>query len=135
MIRRPPRSTLFPYTTLFRSWPWIQQDASSCRVRLVWPVAEGSPRYGSGAADRNGHTGRTALHCYGPGFYFAWGRECIHLEPKATGAVEDKSLDSAGRPAWQSPGSDPLRATKRAITGHILRRDHPVRLPCRKIDL
>src|SRR5436189_1692137 len=21
MIRRPPRSTLFPYTTLFRSWP------------------------------------------------------------------------------------------------------------------
>src|SRR5438034_4694091 len=24
MIRRPPRSTLFPYTTLFRSW-WIRQ--------------------------------------------------------------------------------------------------------------
>src|SRR3712207_4281263 len=26
MIRRPPRSTLFPYTTLFRSpkfWPWL----------------------------------------------------------------------------------------------------------------
>src|SRR5438034_7390175 len=22
MIRRPPRSTLFPYTTLFRSWPY-----------------------------------------------------------------------------------------------------------------
>src|SRR5256885_10089810 len=22
MIRRPPRSTLFPYTTLFRSWIW-----------------------------------------------------------------------------------------------------------------
>src|SRR5260370_26458397 len=22
MIRRPPRSTLFPYTTLFRSWPF-----------------------------------------------------------------------------------------------------------------
>src|SRR3712207_8527431 len=22
MIRRPPRSTLFPYTTLFRSWNW-----------------------------------------------------------------------------------------------------------------
>src|SRR2546430_10421741 len=28
MIRRPPRSTLFPYTTLFRSWddiPWIRE--------------------------------------------------------------------------------------------------------------
>src|SRR5947209_14261037 len=23
MIRRPPRSTLFPYTTLFRSLPWL----------------------------------------------------------------------------------------------------------------
>src|SRR5260221_9672668 len=23
MIRRPPRSTLFPYTTLFRSPPWL----------------------------------------------------------------------------------------------------------------
>src|SRR5258708_20085571 len=26
MIRRPPRSTLFPYTTLFRSWPRLAQD-------------------------------------------------------------------------------------------------------------
>src|SRR5689334_24527928 len=29
MIRRPPRSTLFPYTTLFRSWPasmWSSYD-------------------------------------------------------------------------------------------------------------
>src|SRR2546422_6050996 len=25
MIRRPPRSTLFPYTTLFRSLPWLSQ--------------------------------------------------------------------------------------------------------------
>src|SRR2546427_1653281 len=33
MIRRPPRSTLFPYTTLFRSW----------RTRAVRPVSP-SPR-------------------------------------------------------------------------------------------
>src|SRR5258705_10182748 len=25
MIRRPPRSTLFPYTTLFRSWPDLEK--------------------------------------------------------------------------------------------------------------
>src|ERR1039457_7315956 len=31
MIRRPPRSTLFPYTTLFRS-PW-QGKSCSCQVR------------------------------------------------------------------------------------------------------
>src|SRR5256885_3928877 len=30
MIRRPPRSTLFPYTTLFRSHRWI----SECPVPL-----------------------------------------------------------------------------------------------------
>src|SRR5256885_6980273 len=29
MIRRPPRSTLFPYTTLFRSRPVIFLDTSS----------------------------------------------------------------------------------------------------------
>src|SRR5687767_15423275 len=28
MIRRPPRSTLFPYTTLFRSRPRLQSDRS-----------------------------------------------------------------------------------------------------------
>src|SRR3989442_9398489 len=26
MIRRPPRSTLFPYTTLFRSRGWFRQE-------------------------------------------------------------------------------------------------------------
>ena len=26
MIRRPPRSTLFPYTTLFRSWPEVREQ-------------------------------------------------------------------------------------------------------------
>src|SRR2546430_11891077 len=29
MIRRPPRSTLFPYTTLFRSYDWAQQYSVS----------------------------------------------------------------------------------------------------------
>src|SRR2546422_7914693 len=30
MIRRPPRSTLFPYTTLFRSWS--REESLSARV-------------------------------------------------------------------------------------------------------
>src|SRR5215471_10978394 len=35
MIRRPPRSTLFPYTTLFRSaLPIGKSAAVLCRVRL-----------------------------------------------------------------------------------------------------
>src|SRR6266496_2115846 len=30
MIRRPPRSTLFPYTTLFRSVPLVPPGRSEC---------------------------------------------------------------------------------------------------------
>src|SRR3712207_8900185 len=30
MIRRPPRSTLFPYTTLFRSRSWFQEGEALC---------------------------------------------------------------------------------------------------------
>src|SRR3712207_7474573 len=33
MIRRPPRSTLFPYTTLFRSLPRACEDAHRALVR------------------------------------------------------------------------------------------------------
>src|SRR5689334_23956034 len=32
MIRRPPRSTLFPYTTLFRSW--LQASGNYIRIHL-----------------------------------------------------------------------------------------------------
>src|SRR2546428_5244446 len=35
MIRRPPRSTLFPYTTLFRSGPRRGRDRVGCWVG--WP--------------------------------------------------------------------------------------------------
>src|SRR3712207_7785498 len=50
MIRRPPRSTLFPYTTLFRSWvdfvvhgdagiagPWATQVQPGDLVRFMGP--------------------------------------------------------------------------------------------------
>src|SRR2546422_1453451 len=42
MIRRPPRSTLFPYTTLFRSLP-LRFSRRGCRV---------SPTYGLGDTPR-----------------------------------------------------------------------------------
>src|SRR3712207_6854924 len=48
MIRRPPRSTLFPYTTLFRSgeqWPWSSaaahtggQDGAQLIDRTAWQL-------------------------------------------------------------------------------------------------
>src|SRR2546422_5664595 len=40
MIRRPPRSTLFPYTTLFRSW--FQTTTSSGLMGLLNKYVSGS---------------------------------------------------------------------------------------------
>src|SRR2546429_7310789 len=40
MIRRPPRSTLFPYTTLFRS-PWSVQVAPQLTSRSPWSRPSG----------------------------------------------------------------------------------------------
>src|SRR3712207_8352355 len=43
MIRRPPRSTLFPYTTLFRSHTSGLRSATSARsVRVAKPTRNGS---------------------------------------------------------------------------------------------
>src|SRR2546422_7154413 len=35
MIRRPPRSTLFPYTTLFRSWREATAAVAECLAMLA----------------------------------------------------------------------------------------------------
>src|SRR2546427_7533320 len=52
MIRRPPRSTLFPYTTLFRSWIWRNRFHLPTTIKyLVWHIAS-SPRDLSGRQDR-----------------------------------------------------------------------------------
>src|SRR2546429_1179166 len=42
MIRRPPRSTLFPYTTLFRSLSWLG-ESEFCR-HAHGPKAPGGPK-------------------------------------------------------------------------------------------
>src|SRR2546430_9692198 len=49
MIRRPPRSTLFPYTTLFRSWlahwrqaPPAEERQSASRRLYLWGALLGS---------------------------------------------------------------------------------------------
>src|SRR3712207_8526339 len=44
MIRRPPRSTLFPYTTLFRSGVDVHEGPPACQVHRL-------PQQGLGAID------------------------------------------------------------------------------------
>src|SRR3712207_8366072 len=43
MIRRPPRSTLFPYTTLFRSDPVAPKAAAPVDVHTEPPPSPSSP--------------------------------------------------------------------------------------------
>src|SRR3712207_8084105 len=58
MIRRPPRSTLFPYTTLFRSWAGGRDARVYRRMRLFEQRGGGAiplrnaGRPGGGALDR-----------------------------------------------------------------------------------
>src|SRR2546426_7719943 len=47
MIRRPPRSTLFPYTTLFRSLEWNQNRSSHYTVAVKHASPQSIP-YGYG---------------------------------------------------------------------------------------
>src|SRR3712207_7000118 len=61
MIRRPPRSTLFPYTTLFRSW-------GETRL-LLWDEGSGDARQGrvpaAGVQPPRGHRGSDRGHARG----------------------------------------------------------------------
>src|SRR2546430_8649483 len=52
MIRRPPRSTLFPYTTLFRSIPGQERDGV-LHLRVVDVAAHRSQEPRDGQAHRN----------------------------------------------------------------------------------
>src|SRR5256885_12334291 len=60
MIRRPPRSTLFPYTTLFRSQHLDQREA--CLVLLAAVAHEARPVLGTGdeAPERGEHLAAVA---------------------------------------------------------------------------
>src|SRR2546430_9741396 len=74
MIRRPPRSTLFPYTTLFRSrrrrdarqWfppAWLRRDARLARACQARRVEEGRQgRGGDRHVCRGREVGRSEEH-------------------------------------------------------------------------
>src|SRR5256885_11815359 len=65
MIRRPPRSTLFPYTTLFRSQRHRAGAAAVATegldVGILWPTATGEARGPVATARPGGSHPRSAL--------------------------------------------------------------------------
>src|SRR5438874_11483582 len=57
MIRRPPRSTLFPYTTLFRSGRRVRNRRQLNSLQNTWPYGYSMPiavRYTQDAFSRSG---------------------------------------------------------------------------------
>src|SRR3712207_7260327 len=67
MIRRPPRSTLFPYTTLFRSsqggTPATPGGHAALPCRRPWrPDGPRPPAPGTGRAERSAAPGRSEEH-------------------------------------------------------------------------
>src|SRR5256885_9440025 len=62
MIRRPPRSTLFPYTTLFRSRRWMDPKTGSSD--RGWPTPGALHRDSSAlrSPHRNGQSTRSEEH-------------------------------------------------------------------------
>src|SRR5260370_19044860 len=54
MIRRPPRSTLFPYTTLFRSWTDLGTRQDDVLLTTMTEFGRTARENGSGGTD-HGH--------------------------------------------------------------------------------
>src|SRR5260221_8904062 len=66
MIRRPPRSTLFPYTTLFRSlcywWPIVRTDRRSQLLPAVPWIQEELPSRTPRSRRSEEHTSELQSH-------------------------------------------------------------------------
>src|SRR3712207_7709429 len=63
MIRRPPRSTLFPYTTLFRSaGPWRRAGSRGGTAASLWTGPfQHVTTLASGSGERRGHRDQSPL--------------------------------------------------------------------------
>src|SRR5258708_6701690 len=121
MIRRPPRSTLFPYTTLFRS---LVEGAGELGVAVPDEEAEGADpvcEVHEQVAGLLGGPGAVRVRGYAEDVH-APGRH-LHHEQHVQAVEEDRahvkvipgqqavSLGAAGTPARRCPGSaGPVRA-------------------------
>src|SRR5256886_2143593 len=110
MIRRPPRSTLFPYTTLFRSLPASSRTAATKLVNvasLTAPCPIGMLRYSSPAATtasgvRNGRGSigsRTSITTAQPARFSAARCSGVGCPPVTTPGIGSQAL---GTPAIAS---------------------------------
>src|SRR2546422_4829525 len=80
MIRRPPRSTLFPYTTLFRSWP-REMAVSAQRPVAAGARSGGMPQW----AEEVGEVGdRKSTRLNSSHGYISYAVFCLKKKKKTT---------------------------------------------------
>src|SRR2546429_6355403 len=102
MIRRPPRSTLFPYTTLFRS-AGIELEKGAPPMDVMWFRL---PRYPTESADERGKLGqdRKSTRLNSSHGYISYAVFC--LKKKNNGRNADWA-EQAARPTANFATSDP----------------------------
>src|SRR5688572_31317732 len=102
MIRRPPRSTLFPYTTLFRSRGALSGD------RVVgWTDCRAVP---SGEAPRQYGTDRKSTRLNSSHSQSSYAVFCLKKK-----TIQGASLNSRNAVVWRNP----LDASTRYVPGGI----------------
>src|SRR5574340_1080441 len=110
MIRRPPRSTLFPYTTLFRSWPRHQsRDLSPNASGGLTPFSPPSELQEIPVATRE----QSGLLC----FHSRWGGRTRTRAPApavVSGAGALRPGLGLPRPAREEAGAAALRVPRRS---------------------
>src|SRR5256885_5046977 len=99
MIRRPPRSTLFPYTTLFRSVAPDARHAAHGPVEMVAAAGQGRGVDGAGrGADQDGK-GIGAMLLAAGAAYFGNGLQHAGLVGGAGAAAAEQQSGAGGREA------------------------------------
>src|SRR5256885_10267405 len=108
MIRRPPRSTLFPYTTLFRSATWA--NPVTVITHTNWRGLYDAASFDSGAATRctkDPSTGKNTT-------------DCVYADAAATNTLAYLTVDKAPEPrSWMGR----LKDNQRDASGQLYMRN------------
>src|SRR3989454_693429 len=116
MIRRPPRSTLFPYTTLFRSIVRAPLSSRAADYALETPVATAPAHRFVAAA-----VGRRGLALLAPGFFeYEWtaAGDLVVTLLRAVGELSRGDLGTRpGHAGW--PTATPLAQCLGASRGEV----------------
>src|SRR5690349_22469733 len=89
MIRRPPRSTLFPYTTLFRSIELRATKRGQGGAVHAWPVPDVNPSSIGAVAERAQREDRKSTRLNSSHVEISYAVFCLKKKKKKNNATAD----------------------------------------------